>query len=110
MVTSWYLPQLRNTTSPDGLAQAFLIGEDFIERRCLFGSWRQHFYGHGFSEYTRSLRNNNGATSLAIESNNLDIWSVEFDDQMNVVSLEEKPSSPKSHSLSPDSIFTNLMW
>jgi len=86
--------------SPEGLAQAFLIGEDFIgeEDVCLvLGD--NIFYGHGFSELlTRSLRNNNGATVFGYRVKQPEHFGVvEFDDQMNVVSLEEKPSSPKSH-------------
>jgi len=86
--------------SPDGLAQAFLIGEDFIgeEDVCLvLGD--NIFYGHVFSELlTRSLRNNNGATVFGYRVKQPEHFGVvEFDDQMNVVSLEEKPSSPKSH-------------
>ena len=86
--------------SPDGLAQAFLIGEDFIgeEDVCLvLGD--NIFYGHGFSELlTRSLRNNNGAAVFGYRVKQPEHFGVvEFDDQMNVVSLEEKPSSPKSH-------------
>jgi len=85
---------------PDGLAQAFIIGEDFIEDRpvsLILGD--NFFYGQSFSEHlTRVIRNNNGATIFGYHVNDPERFGVvEFDDQGTVVSLEEKPKNPKSN-------------
>ena len=89
--------------SPDGLAQAFLIGEDFIgnDSVCLvLGD--NIFYGHGF---TKLLKN---AVSTAEMENKATVFGyyvqdperygvVEFTDKGNAVSIEEKPEVPKSN-------------
>ena len=87
-------------TSPDGLAQAFIIGEQFIgnDSICLvLGD--NIFYGHGFSTMlleTASLTE--GATVFGYQVKDPHRFGVvEFDDFGKVISIEEKPKYPKSH-------------
>jgi glucose-1-phosphate thymidylyltransferase len=88
--------------SPDGLAQAFIIGEDFIgtDDVCLvLGD--NIFYGYGFSETLRNARENVEAgksTVFGYYVNDPERYGVaEFDGEGNVISIEEKPSNPKSN-------------
>lgn len=89
--------------SPDGLAQAFIIGEEFIgqDSVCLvLGD--NIFYGHGFSELLkRSLKNvqqEEKATIFGYYVNDPDRYGVaEFDKDGMVISIEEKPEIPKSN-------------
>ena len=87
---------------PDGLAQAFIIGEDFIgnDNGCLvLGD--NIFYGHGFSETLRNAVINASegkSTVFGYYVNDPERYGVaEFDKEGNVTSLEEKPSAPKSN-------------
>jgi glucose-1-phosphate thymidylyltransferase len=89
--------------SPDGLAQAFIIGEEFIgdDSVCLvLGD--NIFYGHGFTQLLkRSLKNvkdEGKATIFGYYVNDPERYGVaEFDRNGNVISIEEKPEHPKSH-------------
>ncbi len=86
--------------SPDGLAQAFIIGEDFIGKDpvCLvLGD--NIFYGQGFSQRLRQASaRDQGATVFAYQVLDPERFGVvEFDEQRRVLSLEEKPEKPKSH-------------
>lgn len=89
--------------SPDGLAQAFLIGEDFIgnDDVCLvLGD--NIFYGHGFTDLlAKSLANikeKQKATVFGYYVNDPERYGVvEFDHLGRVLSIEEKPSEPKSN-------------
>lgn len=89
--------------SPDGLAQAFIIGEDFIgdDDVCLvLGD--NIFYGHGFTELlANSLRNvvdEKTATVFGYWVKDPEHYGVaEFDKEGNIVSIEEKPKDPKSN-------------
>lgn len=85
---------------PHGIAEAFSIGADFIgnESICLvLGD--NILYGHGlFSILRETAKMNSGATIFAYYVNNPSQYGiVEFDDKLNAISLEEKPSSPKSN-------------
>ena len=85
---------------PDGLAQAFLIGRDFIAGRpsaLVLGD--NIFYGHGLPEMLRrSVGQEQGATIFGYWVRNPEAYGVaEFDAQGRVVGLEEKPAQPKSH-------------
>lgn len=85
--------------SPDGLAQAFLIGEDFIgdDSVCLvLGD--NIFYGAGFSKHLNKAANRpDGATVFAYQVHDPERFGVvEFDDQRQVLSIEEKPENPRS--------------
>jgi glucose-1-phosphate thymidylyltransferase len=86
--------------SPDGLAQAFLIGEDFIAGEgCALVLGDNIFYGYGFSEKLQAAANNvQGSTVFAYWVKDPERYGVvEFDGVGRVVSLEEKPKQPKSH-------------
>ncbi|AYC06480.1 MULTISPECIES: glucose-1-phosphate thymidylyltransferase RfbA [Vibrio] len=86
--------------SPDGLAQAFLIGEEFIgeESVCLvLGD--NIFWGQGFSpKLLNAARKTEGATVFGYEVKDPERFGVvEFDENMRAVSIEEKPAQPKSN-------------
>ena len=89
--------------SPDGLAQAFIIGEEFIgdDDVCLvLGD--NIFYGHGLTKMLASsianVKDDNKATVFGYYVKDPERYGVaEFDDKGNVLSLEEKPEKPKSH-------------
>ena len=86
--------------SPDGLAQAFLIGEDFVGNdRCCLILGDNIFYGHGFGkELLKVAENKEGATVFGYYVNDPERYGVvEFDNSLNVVSIEEKPEKPKSN-------------
>ncbi|ELA8134589.1 glucose-1-phosphate thymidylyltransferase RfbA [Vibrio parahaemolyticus] len=86
--------------SPDGLAQAFIIGEEFIgdDSVCLvLGD--NIFYGQSFSEtLKRAAARESGATVFGYQVKDPERFGVvEFDDNMKAVSIEEKPTKPKSN-------------
>ena len=86
--------------SPDGLAQAFIIGEDFIGNdnvALVLGD--NIFYGQSFSKnLSRAASKKNGATIFGYHVKDPERFGVvEFDSQENVLSIEEKPSSRKSN-------------
>lgn len=86
--------------SPDGLAQAFLIGEKFIgnDRVCLvLGD--NIFYGQSFSKTLRSAASREyGATVFGYHVKDPERFGVvEFDPEYKVLSIEEKPANPKSN-------------
>ena len=86
--------------SPDGLAQAFIIGEDFIgnDDVCLvLGD--NIFWGQGFTSILKSAINRQkGATVFGYQVNDPERFGVvEFNDEKKAVSLEEKPTNPKSN-------------
>lgn len=85
--------------SPDGLAQAFLIGESFIgnDNVCLILG-DNIFYGHGFvPRLERAVRRSSGATIFGYQVRDPERFGVvEFDSEQRVLSLEEKPKQPKS--------------
>jgi glucose-1-phosphate thymidylyltransferase len=86
--------------SPDGLAQAFIIGEEFIgdDSVCLvLGD--NIYYGDGLSRMLqRAAKKTEGATVFGYHVNDPERFGVvEFDNEMQAVSIEEKPEKPKSH-------------
>ena len=89
--------------SPDGLAQAFLIGEDFIgnDDVCLvLGD--NIFYGYGFTDLLAkslvNIKDKQKATVFGYYVNDPERYGVvDFDDQGRALSIEEKPSEPKSN-------------
>jgi glucose-1-phosphate thymidylyltransferase len=89
--------------TPDGLAQAFILGEKFIGKDsvCLvLGD--NIFYGQGFTpklhEAVERAKNGDGATVFGYQVKNPECFGVvEFDDNQKAISIEEKPSTPKSH-------------
>lgn len=86
--------------SPDGLAQAFIIGEDFIgnDSVCLILG-DNIFWGHGLSELLQeSCQNFNHATVFSYYVNDPERYGIAvFDNKGIVVDIEEKPKNPKSH-------------
>jgi len=86
--------------SPDGLAQAFLIGESFIGNdSCCLILGDNIFYGHNFGKtVVEASKLLNGAIVFGYYVNDASSYGVvEFDDNRNVISLEEKPKEPKSN-------------
>jgi len=86
--------------SPDGLAQAFLIGERFIDGdSCALVLGDNIFYGHGLQGLlSESAAQTDGATVFGYYVSDPSAYGVaEFDEDGLVVGLEEKPKQPKSH-------------
>ncbi len=93
---------------PRGLAEAFILGEDFIgnDNVCLILG-DNVFYGYGFSErLKKAISRKEGATIFGYHvSNPKDFGVVEFDNDWNVLSIEEKPANPKSNYAVPGLYF-----
>lgn len=95
--------QYKVQPSPDGLAQAFILGEEFIgdDDVCLvLGD--NIFYGHGFVDLLKKARTNvekkKKATVFGYYVNDPQRYGVvEFDNAGNALTIEEKPAKPKSH-------------
>ncbi len=86
--------------SPDGLAQAFIIGEDFIGAdSCALVLGDNLFYGHDMVKLLKNAaEQKNGATVFAYPVHDPERYGVvEFNQDGLVISLEEKPQQPKSH-------------
>lgn len=84
---------------PGGIAQAFLIGRDFVGQDSVALVLGDNiFYGHGLPHYlTDAASQQNGARIFAYQVRDPERYGVvSFDDQGNVTSLEEKPTAPKS--------------
>ena len=86
--------------SPDGLAQAFILGEEFIGKdnvALVLGD--NIFYGHGFTPLLKKASNlDNGAVVFGYNVNDPERFGiVEFDKNQKAISIEEKPKNPKSN-------------
>jgi glucose-1-phosphate thymidylyltransferase len=86
--------------SPDGLAQAYIIGADFVgdsPSALILGD--NIFYGHGVTDlFTSAMSRPDGATVFAFLFNDPERYGVvEFDERMRALSIEEKPKAPKSN-------------
>lgn len=85
---------------PNGIAECFLLAKDFIndDNVCLILG-DNIFYGHDFVKILKNAsQNNNGATIFGYHvSNPSDFGVIEFDENNNVISIEEKPKHPKSN-------------
>jgi len=92
--------QYKVQASPDGLAQAFILGEEFIageKAALILGD--NIFYGHDLVKLLQSAKQRNeGATVFAYHVNDPKRYGVaEFDENNQIISIEEKPSNPKSN-------------
>lgn len=86
--------------SPDGLAQALIIGERFLDGgACTLILGDNIFYGHHLNQLlANAIQRKNGASIFAYHVNDPERYGVaEFDSKGTVLSLEEKPQSPKSN-------------
>ncbi len=92
---------------PNGLAQAFIIGEKFIGNDkvgLILGD--NIFYGSGFSKLVQSFNNIDGAAIFAYEVSDPERYGVvEFDENFTAISIEEKPAFPKSNYAVPGLYF-----
>lgn len=92
---------------PNGLAQAFVIGADFVGNdKVALVLGDNIFYGSGFSKLVQSFNNVNGAAIFAYEVHDPERYGVvEFDDNKIAKSIEEKPKQPKSNYAVPGLYF-----
>jgi len=92
---------------PNGLAQAFVLGADFIGNDSVALVLGDNiFYGSGFSKMLQASADPNGAVIFAYPVSDPERYGVvEFDDQFNALSIEEKPTHPKSHFAVPGLYF-----
>lgn len=92
---------------PEGLAQAFIIGQKFIGRdkvALILGD--NIFYGSGFAELIQQQNNPDGGVVFAYHVNDPERYGVvEFDNDRNAISIEEKPTNPKSNFAVPGLYF-----
>lgn len=92
---------------PNGLAQAFVIGEEFVGKEkvaLILGD--NIFYGSGFSKLVQSFNDVEGAAVFAYEVSDPERYGVvEFDENFNAISIEEKPQNPKSNFAVPGLYF-----
>jgi glucose-1-phosphate thymidylyltransferase len=92
---------------PNGLAQAFVIGEKFIgtdKVALILGD--NIFYGVGMDSLLKENNNPNGGVVYAYHVSDPERYGVvEFDDEMNAISIEEKPQNPKSNFAVPGLYF-----
>ena len=92
--------QYKVQPSPDGLAQAFLLGEEFIDGdSCAMVLGDNIFHGHGLTKRLRAAAaKENGATVFGYYVDDPERFGVvEFDDEGKAISIEEKPKQPKSN-------------
>jgi len=94
--------------APNGLAEAFIIGEEFIgDNKCALVLGDNIFYGHGFTESVRKAAQlDGGAVIFGYYVKNPQAYGVvTFNDEDEVTSIEEKPQHPKSHYAVPGIYF-----
>ncbi|MDP4281740.1 MAG: glucose-1-phosphate thymidylyltransferase RfbA [Bacteroidota bacterium] len=93
--------------TPNGLAQAFVIGEKFIGKdkvALILGD--NIFFGHGLPELVQANNDPDGGVVFAYHVNDPERYGVvEFDDQFKAISIEEKPKKPKSNFAVPGLYF-----
>ncbi len=99
--------QYKVQPSPDGLAQAFILGEEFIgDDSVALVLGDNIFYGTGLAELLASKTQVQGGCVFAYQVADPERYGVvEFDDNLKAVSIEEKPENPKSHYAVPGLYF-----
>src|SRR3978361_2206389 len=92
---------------PNGLAQAFVLGADFIGKdKVALVLGDNIFYGSGLAKLLQDNSNPEGAVIFAYQVSDPERYGVvEFDNDFNALSLEEKPTAPKSHYAVPGLYF-----
>jgi glucose-1-phosphate thymidylyltransferase len=92
---------------PNGLAQAFVIGADFIGNdKCALVLGDNIFYGAGMSRLLQSINDPDGGVVFAYHVSDPERYGVvEFNDQQQAISIEEKPAQPKSNFAVPGLYF-----
>jgi glucose-1-phosphate thymidylyltransferase len=92
---------------PNGLAQAFVIGADFIGNdKCALVLGDNIFYGSGMTKLLREINDPEGGVVFAYHVSDPERYGVvEFDNEMNAISIEEKPLKPKSNYAVPGLYF-----
>ena len=92
---------------PNGLAQAFVIGENFIgKEKCALVLGDNIFYGQGLGRLLKENENPDGGVVFAYHVSDPERYGVvEFDDNLNAISIEEKPQKPKSNYAVPGLYF-----
>jgi len=100
-----YIPQYE----PNGLAQAFVLGEEFIagdSAALVLGD--NIFYGNGLKELLQASKDPEGGVVFAYQVADPERYGVvEFDENFNAISIEEKPQNPKSNYAVPGLYFYN---
>ena len=93
--------------NPDGIAQAFIIGESFIDNEpCALILGDNIFYGIGLGSQLQTIQANEGAHIFAYEVTDPERYGViEFDSSGKAISIEEKPLTPKSNYAIPGLYF-----
>lgn len=93
--------------SPDGLAQAFILGEEFIgDEKVALILGDNIFYGSGMSQLLQNAAQTEGGVIFAYQVADPERYGVvEFDEQNNAISIEEKPQNPKSNFAVPGLYF-----
>ncbi len=93
--------------TPNGLAQAFVIGESFIGKdKVALVLGDNIFHGDGLSRLLQTMNNPEGGVVFAYQVSDPERYGVvEFDGDYNVISIEEKPEDPKSHYAVPGLYF-----
>ena len=92
--------QYAEQAKPEGIAQAFIIGADFIGNDSVALALGDNiFYGHGLTEqFSQAAKNNEGATIFGYQVHDPERYGVAaFDDQGNVTDILEKPADPPSN-------------
>ncbi|WP_407403377.1 glucose-1-phosphate thymidylyltransferase RfbA [Chryseobacterium sp.] len=99
--------QYKTQPSPDGLAQAFILGEEFIgDDSVALVLGDNIFYGAGLPELLTSKTNVKGGCVFAYQVSDPERYGVvEFDDELKAISIEEKPEHPKSNFAVPGLYF-----